>query len=91
MPDETSSPAGALRDARWRLDGWVALVTGASSGLGARFARVLQQAGATALVTARRGQRLDEPASECGERIGVDPSFLTRVPRWTARERRSAE
>ena len=30
----------------WRLDGRVALVTGASAGLGARFAQVLHQAGA---------------------------------------------
>jgi hypothetical protein len=30
----------------WRLDGRVALVTGASAGLGARFARVLHHAGA---------------------------------------------
>jgi hypothetical protein len=45
----------------------VALVTGASAGLGARFARVLHDAGATVVATARRGERLDDLASECGE------------------------
>ena len=42
----------------FRLDGQVALVTGASSGLGARFARVLHAAGATVMVSARRAERL---------------------------------
>jgi NAD(P)-dependent dehydrogenase (short-subunit alcohol dehydrogenase family) len=56
-------------NARWRLDDRVALVTGASSGLGARFARVLHEAGAQVVVTARRSERLDELANECGDRI----------------------
>jgi NAD(P)-dependent dehydrogenase (short-subunit alcohol dehydrogenase family) len=64
-------------DLHWRLDGRVALVTGASSGLGARFARVLHQAGANVLVTARRGHRLDELASECGERIETMTGDIT--------------
>jgi NAD(P)-dependent dehydrogenase (short-subunit alcohol dehydrogenase family) len=43
----------------FRLDGRVALVTGASSGLGEHFAAVLHKAGATVAVTGRRKERLD--------------------------------
>jgi NAD(P)-dependent dehydrogenase (short-subunit alcohol dehydrogenase family) len=42
----------------------VALVTGASSGLGRRFALVLAAAGATVAVTARRTDRLDALVAE---------------------------
>jgi hypothetical protein len=42
----------------------VALVTGASSGLGARFARVLHEAGADVVVTARRAAPVEELADE---------------------------
>lgn len=48
----------------FRLDGRTAVVTGASSGLGARFARVLGAAGATVIAGARRQDRLEELVSE---------------------------
>ncbi|MFH9552144.1 SDR family NAD(P)-dependent oxidoreductase [Streptomyces sp. NPDC051445] len=44
------------------LRGRTAVVTGASSGLGARFAAVLASAGATVLAAARRLERLEELA-----------------------------
>lgn len=57
-----------------QLRGQVALVTGASSGLGERFARVLDRAGATVVVTARRKERLEalaadltDPLVSCGD------------------------
>ena len=48
----------------FRLDGKVALVTGASSGLGWHFARRLAEAGAAVAIAARRLERLEELAAE---------------------------
>ena len=50
--------------APFRLDGRLALVTGASSGLGDRFVRVLAGAGATVVAAARRADRLEALAAE---------------------------
>lgn len=46
------------------LSGQVALVTGTTSGLGRRFAKVLANAGAQVVVTGRRYDRLEELAAE---------------------------
>jgi hypothetical protein len=57
--------------AAFRLDGRVAIVTGASSGLGARFARVLDAAGARVVLAARRIERLEALAGELTEALPV--------------------
>lgn len=56
--------------APFRLDGRTAVLTGASSGIGARFARVLHAAGAQVVVAAGRVERLEELA---GDLHGVVP------------------
>jgi NAD(P)-dependent dehydrogenase (short-subunit alcohol dehydrogenase family) len=59
-----------------RLDGRVAVVTGASSGLGWRFATVLHAAGAAVVLTARREDRLRRLAAELGPRAAFQPGDL---------------
>jgi NAD(P)-dependent dehydrogenase (short-subunit alcohol dehydrogenase family) len=57
--------------AGFRLDGRVAIVTGASSGLGERFARVLDAAGARVVLAARRLDRLEKLAGELDDALPV--------------------
>jgi NAD(P)-dependent dehydrogenase (short-subunit alcohol dehydrogenase family) len=64
------------------LSGEVALVTGASSGLGARFAQVLAANGAKVALVARRKDRLDELCERIvangGTAIAVEADVLDR-------------
>lgn len=53
------------------LTGKTALVTGASSGLGDRFARVLAAAGAEVIITARRTDRLADVQKQIAENGGT--------------------
>jgi len=57
--------------AAFRLDGQVAIVTGASSGLGRHFARVLHAVGASVVVSARRQDRLDALVAELPGAVAV--------------------
>ncbi|MEY2966604.1 MAG: hypothetical protein RLY50_654, partial [Actinomycetota bacterium] len=57
--------------AQFRLDGRVAVVTGASAGLGERFARVLHSVGARVVLAARRIERLEALALELPGSLAV--------------------
>jgi NAD(P)-dependent dehydrogenase (short-subunit alcohol dehydrogenase family) len=69
-----TEPTGALD--RFRLDGKVAILTGASSGLGNRFARVLGEAGADVVLAARRAERLNDLTEDNSKMLAV-PCDLT--------------
>lgn len=55
----------------FRLDGRTAIVTGASSGLGVRFARVLHAVGANVAIAARRARRLEALVDELPGTVAV--------------------
>ena len=59
------------------LSGQVALVTGTTSGLGWRFARVLAKAGAKVALTGRRAPRLEELAELIRQKVGSALAFAS--------------
>ncbi|MGI9125270.1 MAG: SDR family NAD(P)-dependent oxidoreductase, partial [Mycobacterium sp.] len=68
-----------------------ALVTGASSGIGAEIARELHRRGNHVLLVARRADRLAQLADELGERASVVPVDLSRAQDRAALPGRVAE
>jgi 3-oxoacyl-[acyl-carrier protein] reductase len=60
----------------FRLDGKVALVTGATGGIGAAVAKALHAQGAAVALTGRRAAELEALAAELGERVLVAPADL---------------
>lgn len=74
---------------RWNPSGALAIVTGASSGIGFALSRLLYQRGATVIATARRAERLAQLAEACGEARAADeacPAGQRETP--TAERRR---
>jgi len=66
---------------RFRLDGKVAVVTGASSGLGVAFAKALAEAGADLVLGARREERLKKTGAlveEAGKRYASLKTDVTK-------------
>ncbi len=82
-PSPSATPAPLDTSGLFRLDGITAIVTGASSGLGDRFARVLHGAGANVVVAARRAERLAALVEELPGSLAVP----TDVSDGAARER----
>ena len=66
---------------RFRLDGRVAVVTGASSGMGVTFAEALAAAGARVVVAARRTERLRALVLEIEQRGGQAHAVTCDVSR----------
>ena len=77
------------------LEGRVAIVTGASDGLGKQFAHGLAEAGATVVVTARRGDLLERFAAELRDEHGTQAlavaTDVTREPEVIALVRQTVE
>lgn len=69
----------------------VALVTGASAGLGREFARLLAERGHDLVVVARRRDRLVELKKECAERHGARTMVIDEDLSHAAAPRRIAE
>src|SRR2546430_7268249 len=86
MPRMSAEPVlSPVLDA-FRLDGKVAIVTGASSGLGVAFATGLAEAGADVAICARRVEKLEQTKQQVealGRRCLAVPVFFSSRRRHT--------
>src|SRR5699024_10598857 len=64
---------------RFRLDQRVAIITGASSGLGAGFAKALASTGAIVVLAARRREKLEALAQQITDTAGQATTFEADV------------
>ena len=71
MPASSSSSVSSNPLDLFRLDGRVAIVTGASSGLGEHFARLLHSVGARVVVAARRAERLERLCADLPGAVAI--------------------
>jgi 7-alpha-hydroxysteroid dehydrogenase len=84
-----SQPASLLD--RFRLDARVAIVTGASSGIGRATALALADAGAHVVLASRTKERLDEVAARIGPRALVCPTDVSKPTELDALVARTLE
>lgn len=75
-PPRAPTPAGLSVSDIFDLSGRVAIITGASAGLGRRFAEVLHAAGASVVLTGRRADRLQGAAAQL-QRAVVAPADMS--------------